>query len=93
MCKIIISDTFKDVFLPLTFNINEALASIIPDKTIGDKIKKLRVSLGLTQLQFSKSIHCGFGTVTKWEQNLNSPSIKHLNEICAIYKLSCNYFK
>ena len=67
MCKVVASDTFKEVFSPLTFNINEELASIIPYKTIGGKIKKLRVSLGLTQLQFAKSINRGFSTVTKWE--------------------------
>lgn len=93
MCKVIVSDTFKEIFSPITFNINEALAYNIPDKTIGDKIKKLRVSLGLTQLQFAKSINMGFGTIAKWEQNLTHPSAKILNELTLIFKLNKNYFK
>ena len=81
MCKVITSDTFKEVFSPLIFNINKA----IHDNTIGDKIRKLRVSLGLTQLQFAREIHRGFGTVTKWEQNLAVPRLNMLNEIIDIY--------
>ncbi|WP_304576540.1 hypothetical protein, partial [uncultured Clostridium sp.] len=57
MYKVYNSDTFKEVFYPLNININEVLASNISDKTIGNKIRKLRVSLGLTQLQFAKSIN------------------------------------
>lgn len=93
MCKVITSDTFKEVFSPLIFNINKALASTIHDNTIGDKIRKLRVSLGLTQLQFAREIHRGFGTVTKWEQNLAVPRLNMLNEIINIYKLDKDYFK
>lgn len=92
MCKVTTSDTFKEVFSPLTFNINEALASSIPDKTLGDKIRKLRISLGLTQLQFAKSINRGFGTITKWEQNLTIPTPYTLSEIICIYNLPSNYF-
>lgn len=47
MYKVYNSDTFKEVFYPLNININEVLASNISDKTIGNKIRKLRVSLCL----------------------------------------------
>ena len=92
MCTVITGDTFKRVFSPLIFNINEAIVSTIPDKTIGDKIKKLRISLGLTQLQFSKSIHRGFGTVSKWEQNLTIPKPDVIKNIIILYNLSDDYF-
>ncbi|MDU5111878.1 MAG: hypothetical protein E6248_15685 [Clostridium sp.] len=92
MYKVITSDTFKEIFSPLTFNINEVLASTIPDKTIGDKIRRLRFSLRLTQLQFAKSINRGFGTITKWEQNLTIPNHYTLSKIICIYNLPSNHF-
>ena len=92
MCTVINSDTFKEVFSPLTFNINEAMASSIPNVTIGDKIKKLRISLGLTQLQFAKSINRGFSTVTKWEQNLTIPKSSVLKDMILIYNLDNGFF-
>lgn len=92
MCTVYNSDTFKEVFTPITFNINEVIASTLPDKTVGDKIRKLRVSLGLSQLQFAKSIHRGFGTIAKWEQNLTIPKPDILSEIISLYNLPNSYF-
>ena len=92
MCTVYTSDTFRKVFTPITFNINEVIASSIPVKTIGDKIRRLRISLGLTQLQFAKSIHRGFGTITKWEQNLTIPKPYILSEIISLYNLPNSYF-
>ena len=81
------------IFQNHSFNIISSLSNILPESTIGEKIKKLRSSLGLTQLQFAKQIKRGFGTVTKWEQELTTPNEATLNYIISTYKLSEDYFK
>ncbi|WP_301215740.1 DNA-binding transcriptional regulator, partial [uncultured Clostridium sp.] len=92
MYKVYNSDTFKEVFYLLIININEVLASNLSDKTIGNKIRKLRVNLGLTQLQFAKFINRGFVTVTKWEQNMTTSKPYALSKIISIYNLPNSYF-
>lgn len=48
--------------------------------------------MNLTQLQFAKSIHRGFGTITKWEQELTIPSEEAIYDIIMIYGIKDDYF-
>ncbi|MBA8967332.1 MULTISPECIES: helix-turn-helix domain-containing protein [Clostridium] len=86
------SATFQATFFQYSYILHETLADIVVPDTIGGKIRKLRHSLNLAQMQFAKSIHRGFTTVTKWEQELTTTSEKALTNIIEIYKLQENYF-
>ena len=92
MCGVYSSTTFYEIFSQHGYLMNETLANIIAPDTIGGKIRKLRQSLNITQLQFAKSIRRRFGTVTKWEQELTIPSDKAIDDIIRIYGLEDNYF-
>lgn len=41
--------------------------------------------MNLTQLQFDRSIHRNFSTVTKWEQELTTPSREAIDNIIRVY--------
>ena len=91
-CKVFESAIMKEVFKPVIFNISNSLYFDLPENTVGQKIIKLRLTKNLTQLEFAKSLHKGFGTITKWEQELTSPYEKNLSDIISIYNLDKNYF-
>lgn len=90
MCSVYESATFKDIFTQHSYLVNETLSNIIVPNTIGEKIKKLRHDLNIIQLQFAKSIHRGFSTITKWEQELTAPSKEAINDIISSYSLEKN---
>ena len=49
-----------------------------------DRIKKIRLQLGLTQVNFAKKIGVSFTTVNRWENGKNKPSQlawQHLRKI------------
>lgn len=92
MSSIFESTIFGQVFGSCEFNLNEVLSNNIPNDTIANKLKKLRIGNDITQLEFAKSINKGFGTITKWEQGLTIPSQDTLNRIKNIYNLPEIYF-
>ncbi|NGT65600.1 helix-turn-helix transcriptional regulator [Clostridium perfringens] len=65
----------------------------LPNKTIGDKIKILRVSTGLNYNDFAKKAKVGTMTIYRWETNERSPSEKYLNQLINNFNLNKNYFK
>ncbi|SDO89018.1 hypothetical protein SAMN04488529_101737 [Clostridium gasigenes] len=91
-CRLSQSATIKEVFQCVNFKIIDSLYSNLPETTIGQKIRKLRLIYELTQLEFAKSIHRGFGTITKWEQELTFPNKDSISYIISIYNLDENYF-
>ena len=93
MSSVIESAIFRDVFTKYTCNIYYSLYNDLPENTINEKITKLRLVKGLTQLQFAKSINRGFGTVTKWDQNSTSPDPKALKDIINTYNLPKDFFE
>lgn len=86
------SATFLKTFAPLKFKSPESITNSMTATTIGKKIMLLRYSLDLTQLQFARSIGRVFGSVTKWEQELTTPSKPTLDDIINIYDLEDDYF-
>ncbi|MBL1218689.1 MAG: XRE family transcriptional regulator [Planctomycetes bacterium] len=44
------------------------------DKALAEKIKQLRLRLGLTQEQFAGKVCVTFSTVNRWEQGRSKPS-------------------
>jgi Predicted transcriptional regulators len=57
----------------------------------GDKLKSVRKSRRLTQLELSKKLHVSKGTVSAYEQSLSYPSVETLTKICSILDTSADY--
>ena len=57
----------------------------------GDKLKSVRKSRKLTQLELSKRLHVSKGTISAYEQSLSYPSIETLKKICFILDTSADY--
>lgn len=92
MCGVYSNATFFKIFAPVKFTVHESIVDSEFPETIAEKIVLLRYSMNLTQLQFARSIHRGFSTVTKWEQELTTPSQEALDEIIRVYELDEGYF-
>lgn len=59
---------------------------------LGKKIKLLRKSKNLTQLDLAKSLFISYQLVSKWEHNIAFPTAETLLDIANIYQLPLNYF-
>lgn len=57
----------------------------------GDKLKSVRKSRHLTQLELSKRLDVSKGTVSAYEQSLSYPSIETLTKLCFILDTSSDY--
>ncbi|WP_206911395.1 hypothetical protein IGL98_003363 [Enterococcus sp. DIV0840] len=57
----------------------------------GEKLKAIRKSKRLTQLDLSKRLNVSKGTVSAYEQGLSYPSIETLVKICEILDTSSDY--
>lgn len=58
---------------------------------LGDKLKSIRKSRHLTQLELSKRLEVSKGTISAYEQGLSYPSIETLVKICNILDTSSDY--
>ena len=54
-------------------------------KTIGDNIKKRRLSAGLSQSQLAEKLGISSQAVSKWETNFSQPDITLLPEIATVF--------
>lgn len=43
--------------------------------TFADKVKKVRITLYLTQIQLSKELGVSFATINRWENGRNEPNL------------------
>ncbi|KKW72453.1 MULTISPECIES: helix-turn-helix domain-containing protein [Lactococcus] len=57
----------------------------------GDKLKSVRKSRHLTQLELSKKLDVSKGTISAYEQSLSYPSIETLTKLCFILDTSADY--
>ncbi|MGK0552624.1 helix-turn-helix domain-containing protein [Enterococcus faecalis] len=57
----------------------------------GEKLKAIRKSKRLTQLDLSKRLNVSKGTISAYEQGLSYPSIETLVKICEILDTSSDY--
>lgn len=57
----------------------------------GQRIKELRTSLGLNQLEFGHSLHVTKQSVSNWENGNIQPSIDMLIRIASLYSISTDY--
>ena len=57
----------------------------------GEKLKAVRKSKGLTQLELAKRLNASKGVVSAYEQGITYPSVDVLIKICAILDTSSDY--
>ncbi len=57
----------------------------------GERIKALRLSLGLNQVEFGKSLNVTKQSVSNWENENILPSIDMLTKIATLYSVSADY--
>ncbi len=62
------------------------------DESISRKIKHLRVEKGLSQKQIGKLVGVTDRAVSKWENELSSPSIENLYKLSKIFKVPMDFF-
>lgn len=55
---------------------------------IGNRIRKHRESLGISQRQLAEQIGVSNGRISNWEQGLNRPDADMLTELCRVLKVS-----
>ncbi|WP_460294046.1 helix-turn-helix domain-containing protein [Clostridium sardiniense] len=71
---------------------NISLLSIYSDKTIGDKIKLLRLKSGLSFNEFAKKANVGTMTIYRWESNQRIPKKQYLDKLISNFNLPKDYF-
>ena len=60
------------------------------DILIGDKIKELRKSRGITQEQLAEAIGISFQAVSKWENHIALPDITLVPALANYFEISCD---
>lgn len=66
--------------------------NILPENTIGQRIKKCRLKLGLSREVFAKSIKSELKTVALWEQDKIIPKAPSIKKISDTYNIPLDYF-
>ena len=61
-------------------------------KTLGDKISKLRVDLGMSQAELARKIDLTPAAVSLLEKNERKPSLDVLGKIAEVLGVSTSYF-
>lgn len=64
----------------------------LPENTIGERIKKCRLKLGLSREVFAKSIRSELKTVALWEQDKIIPKAPSIKKISDTYNIPLDYF-
>ncbi|WP_099716784.1 helix-turn-helix transcriptional regulator [Clostridium sp. LS] len=91
-CSIFERTRYNIVFENHTFFLTYSLSSHLIENTIGKKIKKLRISLGLTQSEFGNKLNRALTTIANWENGHRVPPKYILNNIINLYDLDKSYF-
>ncbi len=60
--------------------------------SLGEKIRKLRLSKDITQKELADKLNVSFQTVSKWENNINEPDLGSLKKLSNIFNCPINYF-
>lgn len=96
MCSMYKNATFFNIALePLYISLKSYKDSVLcalPTDNVGQKIRKLRLSLGLTQNQFGAMIGNKNTTVANWENGYKTPSPNIQYKIIKTFKLRLDYF-
>lgn len=58
---------------------------------LGDKIKDLRISYSLNQVELAKNLHVNKQTISNWENNNIPPSVDTLIRIADYFNVTTDY--
>lgn len=72
--------------------LNAEKINALPENTIGERIKKCRLKLGLSREVFAKSIRSELKTVALWEQDKIMPTAPSIKKISDTYNIPLDYF-
>lgn len=72
--------------------LNAEKINALPENTIGERIKKCRLKLGLSREVFAKSIKSELKTVALWEQDKIMPTSPSIKKISDTYNIPLEYF-
>ncbi|MEY8001638.1 helix-turn-helix domain-containing protein, partial [Clostridium sp. Mt-5] len=89
-CSINKTATYQKVFKPIE-NTTSQIYNYLPEKTIAQKIRKIRKIHGYTQRDFANICSIGYSSLCKYEIGQN-PDIKNLKKICNTFSIPLNYF-
>lgn len=64
----------------------------LPNETIGDKIKRLRISTGLNYNDFARKAKVGTMTIYRWEKGKRIPNDIYLKQLTDNFSLNKSYF-
>lgn len=60
--------------------------------TLGEKIKKVRNTFGLSQEQLGGMLNVSRQAITKWETDSGMPDITNLQQLSSLFELTIDYF-
>lgn len=60
-------------------------------ETFGERLKGLRISRGLNQIDFAKAIGVSKGVISLWENNLREPTLSNIIAIIKFFNESADY--
>ena len=60
---------------------------------IGNKLKELRLSKGLTQEAFARKFFVKENTISNYEKGIRTPSVEFLSQVCKEFGLTLDYFE
>ncbi len=80
--------TINDILSTREFSLIDNL----PNETLGDKIKILRLLSRLNYNDFARKAKVGTMTIYRWENNKRIPNKKYLKQLIKNFNLNKNYF-
>ncbi|EDK33932.1 helix-turn-helix domain-containing protein [Clostridium kluyveri] len=83
--------TYRNVFKDIE-NSTSTIYYTLPERTIAQKIYKLRMIKGYTQREFAEVCSIGYSSLCKYEIGLSKPKHVNLEKICQTFNMSIDYF-
>jgi transcriptional regulator with XRE-family HTH domain len=74
-------------------NNSSLIYSKLPERTISEKIYKLRKMNGYSRRKFAEICNIGYTSVCKYESDYSEPNDINLQKICESFNVSYEYFK
>lgn len=59
--------------------------------TLGQRIKRLRIDKGMSQVELGELVNVGNSTVSQWESDKRVPDIATVNQLAKVFDVSVDY--
>lgn len=91
-CTLYESDTWKEIFKPVSTNIYKCLYEALPESSFSEKIIKLRKINNLERKDLAARLGVHLDTIVKWETENIMPKPESIKIICIKFNLTLSYF-